>query len=127
MCRPVRIARIPRDLHREMQQVDGRAGIQPAARKALERGLIRGRDRHVRAGGEVRVVHCADHCRLLEQHARRPERVAQVGATGFEFGGEGAVEQGDAALGDKWCEGIVRVARCHGGIIAQAVLRRMKY
>ena len=37
-------------------------------------------------------MHVDDALRLLEQHLGGPQRIVQVGASGFQLGGEAAVE-----------------------------------
>ena len=46
----------------------------------------------VGSGLQIRAVHPTYGLRLLEQHARRPERVIEIAPLRLQLGGESAVE-----------------------------------
>src|SRR5690606_7671273 len=54
--------------------------------------LIAGRGGHHGSGSEERLVRCGDLIWTVGEQARRPQRVVQVVATGFQLGGQTAVE-----------------------------------
>ena len=94
---PEPVALLRGELHREPEDALGFLVGESVAGKAGEAGLIGGGDDAVRARFEEPRVNRADRVGRLDQHPRRPERVIQVEAVGFEFGGEAAVE--DQGLG----------------------------
>jgi hypothetical protein len=83
---------LPRQLHAPPHQAGRALAAQAALGEALERRLVAGRDRDVGTGCEVVRVHGADQIRILEEDARRPQRVAQVGAAPLELRRESAVQ-----------------------------------
>ena len=68
------------------------AAVQPAPREPFERGLVARGDRDVGPGGEVRGVHRPDRLGVLDEQARRPEVVEEVGAATLELGREPPVQ-----------------------------------
>ena len=90
--RPERIARLTRQLHRQLQAGGGLLGAQTAPGKAFIAGLITGGGGHIGASGKIIVVHGANQLRVVQQHARRPQRIAQIAAAPLQLGGQGAIE-----------------------------------
>ena len=80
----------------------GRA-VEPGRREALDRRLVAGRRRDLRAGPEVVEVDGLDRVGIGHQQARRPEPVGQVEAARLELGGEPAVEDDDRRVPDRRC------------------------
>ena len=94
VCRiaPEPVALLRGELHREPEDALGFLVGESVAGETGEAGLIGGGDDAVRARFEEPGVDRADRVGCLDQHPRRPERVVQVEAVGFEFGGEPPVE-----------------------------------
>ncbi len=78
--------------HAEAHQRRGLLRLDAAVGEPGERGLVARRDRDVGPGVEERFVHAPDRPGIVLEEPGRPERVAQVGAATFEFGGHPAVE-----------------------------------
>ena len=106
---PKLVPGLNRKLHGAAHQARGFRALQAAARKACERRLIgRGRG-HVGAGLEVIQVHGSNHLRSFDQILGRPQRIEQISAAAFEFGGQRTVEDHDGAGGEKEFK---RIAHC---------------
>src|SRR5262249_43090227 len=91
MCKET-LAGLARQLDTEQQQFACAGGIDATRRKAVEARLVARGQRDIGARNEVIVVHLLDQPGLLDQHPRRPQRIADVRAAALELGRHGAVD-----------------------------------
>ena len=67
-------------------------------REPVERRLITGCGRNARTRSKEREVRLDDRLWILEEESRRPERIGEIRALGFELRGETAVEHDRARV-----------------------------
>ncbi len=89
------IAGGPRERDGLEHETGGAIAIDAALRESLERRLVGGGGRHLRAGFEVIEMDGADEIRLLDEIFGGPQRIGEICATALELGCERAVEDDD--------------------------------
>ena len=81
------LGRLARQRHAATHQRRGLLGPDSTVGEAGERGLVTRGDRDVSPGIEERLVYAQDRRGVVLEQSRRPEFIAQIGSTTFEFGG----------------------------------------
>ena len=93
-----RPGRLAGQIHTDPQRLVGLIGRAPGGDETLPRHLVARRHQHPRPGRRERAVHGQDLLRLVGQHPRRPQRVAQVLTPPFQLAGQAAVDDVRAAV-----------------------------
>ena len=78
-------------MDRFLDQRCGGGFIQPPALEAGQAGLIAGGDGNVGAGAEIVQMHLTNALGRFQQYLGRPQRIVQITATLFQFGGQRAI------------------------------------
>ena len=102
--RDVPVPRRDREVHAPPEQPLGSGPVDPAGGEPLERGLVAGRRGDPGARPVEGEVRGGDRLRVLDEQARRPQAVRQVGALGLELRGESPIEHDGVPGGEGGAE-----------------------
>jgi hypothetical protein len=89
---PEPVARLARHIDTEPDLCFGLRRRQAFGHKTGNGRLVTGGGGDVGTRAEIGVVHLLQHLRRFEQQLRRPQRIIQIRAQGFEFGCQAAIQ-----------------------------------